>query len=183
MNKLILILKLLVVLVFALFFSIIGINKKTIDSYDNKDKLEENIDILRGIIWSNYTFITISLAIAVTIIITKKYYIKYKWIVLFAIFFIFLNTGMLVFEEFGIKKIESVQVSNLNNIYIISSIMNIVYFILFVKMIKIIDDISNPIYSLTNVSEYIYPKNKLRNVYSVDYDDIYDNYDDVPNYF
>ena len=76
MNKLNLSLKLLVVLVFALFFSIIGVNKKTIDSYNDKDALEDNIDNLRGIIWSNYTFITVSLAIAITILVTKRYYNK-----------------------------------------------------------------------------------------------------------
>ena len=144
MKKLNLVLKLLVVLVFALFFSIIGVNKKTIDSYNNKHELEVNINNLRGIIWANYTFITISLAIALTMIVAKRYYQKYKWTVIFGIFFILLNTGLNVFEELTIREYETVEISHLNNVYIISSIMNIVYFILFVRLIKITDDICKP---------------------------------------
>lgn len=156
MNKLNLLLKLLIVLVFALFFSIIGINKKTIDSFNDKSKLEDNIDNLRGIIWSNYTFVIVSISIALTIIVTKKYYQKYKWTVLFALFFIVLNTGLVAFEEITIKKYNEVEVSHLNNVYIISSIMNIVYFILFIRLIKITDDITKP-YEPTalEVDEYI----------------------------
>ena len=157
MNKLNLVLKLLVVVTFALFFSIIGINKKTIDSYNNKNELKVNINNLRGIIWANYTFITISLSIALTMIIAKRYYQKYKWTVLFGIFFILLNTGLNVFEELTIREYETVEISHLNNIYIISSIMNIVYFMLFVRLIKITDDISNPMEHEHSSLEEQYP--------------------------
>ena len=175
MNKLNLVLKLLIVLVFALFFSIIGVTKKTIDSYNDKDALEDNIDNLRGIIWANYTFIIVSLAIGLTIIIVKKYYQKYKWTVLFTVFFILLNTGMNIFEELTIKEYETVEISQLNNVYIISSIMNIVYFILFVRLIKIVDDITqNKEYSAIEVDEFIKngPYNKTsKQGYVSDYDD------------
>ena len=182
MNKLNLSLKLLVVLVFALFFSIIGVNKKTIDSYNDKDALEDNIDNLRGIIWSNYTFITVSLAIAITILVTKRYYNKYKWTILFAIFFIVLNTGLVAFEEITIKEYETVEVSHLNNVYIISSIMNIVYFILFIRMIKIIDDITKSFEpTLEDVQEYVREgPYTARSGRGYDYSD---NYDNEPSYF
>lgn len=164
MNKINLLLKILIVLVFVLFFSIIGVTKKTIDSYNNKDDLEDNIDNLRGIIWANYTFITVSLAIALTIIIAKKYYQKYKWTVLFSIFFILLNTGLNVFEELTIKEYETVEVSQLNNVYIITSVMNILYFILFVRLIKIVDDICEPQeYTSVQVDEYIRNGPAIRN--------------------
>jgi hypothetical protein len=157
MNKLNFTLKLLVVLVFALFFSIIGVNKKTIDSYDDKNTLEENINNLRGIIWANYTILTISLAIAITIIISKNYYYNYKWTVIFAIFFIILNTGLVAFEEVSIKNNKSVQISDLNNVYIITCIMNIIYFILFVRMIKITDDITKePEPSIEDIQTYLH---------------------------
>ena len=155
MNKLNLLLKLLAILVFALFFSIIGVNKKTIDSYNDKNTLEDNIDNLRGIIWANYSFITVSLAITITIIVTKKYYNKYKWTVLFALFFIVLNTGLVAFEEISIKKYKTVEVLHLNNVYIISSVMNIVFFILFIRMIKITDDITKPFDFLNEDVEYV----------------------------
>ena len=165
MNKLNLVLKLLIVLVFALFFSIIGVTKKTIDSYNDKDALEDNIDNLRGILWANYTFITLSLAIGLTIIIVKKYYQKYKWTVIFTIFFILLNTGMNIFEELTIKEYETVEISQLNNVYIISSIMNIIYFILFIRLIKIVDDITQPQeYSSSEVEQNIRngPYNRMK---------------------
>jgi len=182
MNKLNLVLKLLIVLVFALFFSIIGVTKKTIDSYNDKDALEDNIDNLRGIIWANYTFITISLAIGLTIIIVRKYYQKYKWTVLFTIFFILLNTGLNVFEELTIKEYETVEISQLNNVYIISSIMNILYFILFIRLIKIVDDITQPQeYTSSEVNEYLrngpYTRRVERSV-STKNDE-----DDEPSYF
>ena len=192
MNKINLLLKLLIVLVFALFFSIIGVTKKTIDSYNNKDDLEDNIDNLRGIIWANYTFITISLAIALTMIIAKKYYQKYKWTVLFSIFFILLNTGLNGFEELTIKEYETVEVSQLNNVYIITSVMNIVYFILFVRLIKIVDDICEPQeYTSMEVDEYIRNGPSVRNRQAIrneesittSYVPNYTDEDDEPSYF
>lgn len=182
MNKINLLLKLLIVLVFALFFSIIGVTKKTIDSYNDKDALEDNIDNLRGIIWANYTFITVSLAIGLTMIIAKKYYQKYKWTVLFTIFFIILNTGMNIFEELTIKEYETVEISQLNNVYIISSIMNIVYFILFIRLIKIVDDITQPQeYNSMEVDKYLrngpYTTRVERSILTKNDDD------DEPSYF
>jgi len=142
MNKLNIILKILLLLVFALFFSIIGLNKKTIDNFNDKTTLEENTDNLRGVIWANYTFMTISLAVGITIIVAKRYYYSYKQTVLFTIFFILLNTGLVVFEELSIKNNNTVGIEQLNNVYIISSVMNVVYFILFVRLIKITNDIT-----------------------------------------
>jgi hypothetical protein len=156
MNKLNLVLKILLLLVFALFFSIIGVNKKTIDNYNDKNSLEENIDNLRGIIWANYTFIIISLSIAITIIVSKKYYYTYKWTVLFSIFFILLNTGLVVFEEISIRNYKKVEVEHLNNVYIISSVMNILYFVLFIRLIKITDDITLSFQpSVRDVQQYL----------------------------
>jgi hypothetical protein len=63
----------IIVIIVALFFSIIGINKKTIDSIDNLNDLEKNINDLRGLIWANYTFVTISVMIQITIIISTGY--------------------------------------------------------------------------------------------------------------
>ena len=156
MNKLNLVIKILLLLVFALFFSIIGVNKKTIDNFNDKNSLEENIDNLRGIIWANYTFITISLSIAITIIVSKKYYYTYKWTVLFSIFFILLNTGLVVFEEISIRNYKKVEIEHLNNVYIISSVMNILYFVLFIRLIKITDDIAPSFQpSVADVQQYL----------------------------
>lgn len=143
----------MLLIVFGLFFSIIGINKKTIDSLNKNEELENNINTLRGLIWSNYTIITVSMSIALTVIISKRYYHKYKWTVLFGIFFILLNTGLTVFEELTIKDYKKIDTVKLNNIYIVTSVMNIIYFILFIRLIKISDDILEPLDVLYNVSE------------------------------
>lgn len=171
MRKINLILKLLLLVVFGLFFTIIGINKKTIDSLNNQEELENNINTLRGVIWSNYTFITVSLSIALTVIISKRYYHKYKWTIIFSIFFILLNTGLTVFEELTIKDYKKIDKIKLNNVYIVTSVMNIIYFILFVRLIKICDDILEPsesLYNSSEVNEYLkngpYRK-KIRQVY------------------
>ena len=77
-------------IVFVLFFSIIGVNKKLIDSIENNDdsnEIQKNINSVRGLIWTNYCFITISLIISLYFIISKKYYLRNKWIVLFSILF------------------------------------------------------------------------------------------------
>ena len=182
MNKLNLVLKILLLLVFALFFSIIGINKKTIDNYDDKNSLEDNINNLRGLIWANYTFITISLAIGITIIISRKYYYTYRWTVLFAIFFILLNTGLVVFEEISINKYKKVEVEHLNNVYTISSVMNILYFILFIRLIKITDDIKSFEPSSRDVQQYLREgpyMNRFRSNYSSPETR---NYDNSPSY-
>jgi len=142
MHRLHFLLKVLLILAFVLFFSIIGINKKTIDSLENKVELENNIDTLRGIIWTNYTIIIVSLSISLTLIVAKKYYYKYKWTILFGIMFILLNTGLTVFEEITIRNYKEIDIVKLNNIYIISSVMNIIYFILFTRLLKITNDIS-----------------------------------------
>ena len=171
MRKINLILKLLLLVVFGLFFTIIGINKKTIDFLNNQEELENNINTLRGVIWSNYTFITVSLSIALTVIISKRYYHKYKWTIIFSIFFILLNTGLTVFEELTIKDYKKIDKMKLNNVYIVTSVMNIIYFILFVRLIKICDDILEPsesLYNSSEVNEYLkngpYRK-KIRQVY------------------
>lgn len=183
MNKLNLVLKILLLLVFALFFSIIGVNKKIIDNFNDKNLLEENIDNLRGIIWANYTFITISLSIAITIIVSKKYYYTYKWTVLFSIFFILLNTGLVIFEEISIRNYKKVEVEHLNNVYIISSVMNILYFILFIKLIKITDDIQSFEPSIRQVQQYLREgpyMNRFRSNYNSPETT---NYDNSPSYF
>ena len=145
MNKLNLSLKLLIVLVFILFFTIIGLNKKTIDSLNTSD-LEYNIDNVRGVLWANYTFIIVSVAIGITVIVSKRYYFKYKMIVGFSIMYILLLTGLTVYEEISIRNYREVDKSTLNNVYVITTIMNFIYFILFVQLMNITDTINAEIH-------------------------------------
>uniref|UniRef100_A0A6C0I6X7 Uncharacterized protein n=1 Tax=viral metagenome TaxID=1070528 RepID=A0A6C0I6X7_9ZZZZ len=149
MNKLNLSLKLLIVLVFVLFFTIIGLNKKAIDSFNTSD-LEYNIDNVRGVLWANYTFIVVSVAIGITVIVSKRYYFKYKWIVGFSIMYILLLTGLTVYEEISIRNYREVDKSALNNVYVITTIMNFIYFILFVKLMNITDTINAEVFILSD---------------------------------
>ena len=156
MHRIKLLLKIIIVIVFALFFSIIGVNKKTIDSINDKKELEKNIDTLRGVMWANYTFITVSLSIALTLIVVRKYYQEYKWTVIFGIVFGLLNTFLVALEEMLIKD-NNVDESKLNSIYAITIIMNIIYFILFVRLINITNGIidDSETYTSEEVEEHI----------------------------
>ena len=128
----------IIFVIFVLFFSIIGVNKKLIDSIEKNDdsnEIQKNINSVRGLIWTNYFFITVSLIISLYFIISKKYYLRNKWIVLFSILFILLNTGLTVYEEIILQNVlNSKKISSLNNIYIITCIMSFVFFILIVKL-------------------------------------------------
>ena len=68
------ILKIVLVVIFSLYFTVIGINKKTIDSLDNKDELKRNLNTLRGILWSKYAILSLSLIVTSIYIVKKKYY-------------------------------------------------------------------------------------------------------------
>jgi carbon starvation protein CstA len=162
--------KTLLLIIVVLFFSIIGINKKTIDSIDNLNDLEKNINDLRGLIWANYTFVTISVMIQITNLMSRPYRLVNKWTVLFTLIFVLLNTILVVFEELTIRNYKEVDVSKLNNVYIISTIMNIMYFILFFVLTYSINETLKPNYSRffenkydrkdENI-DYINPNNKF----------------------
>ena len=179
MNKLNTILKLLIVVVLALYISIIVINKRTIDEFNNKDALENNTDTLRGVLWANYTFIIVTFAIILTIIITKKKYKKYKWIILISMLYILLNTSLSIYVEIMLK--DKVEKSVLNNVYIISSTMNIIYFMIIVYLMTLTNKLlKHKEFTYQEVDEYIrnghytgyYPNNIYNN----------DEYDDYTEY-
>ena len=130
-------------IVFLLFCLIIGINKKTIDSLDNLNDLKKNINDIRGLIWANYAFITLSLLIEITII-SNRYYKTNNWTIIFTLIFLALNTVLVIFEELTIGQYKEVDIVKLNNVYIITTIMNIVYFILFVVLTRRINKILKP---------------------------------------
>ena len=143
MNKIYLILNFFLLTIFILFFSIIGVNKKTIDSFNNKNELETNKKNLRGLLWTNYSLIILTLIFSMFYIFKTGNYINNKPIIIFTILYILLNTGMTVFQEFIISNSNSnsKESDKLKNIYIITSIMNIVYFVTIVKIMVIINKI------------------------------------------
>lgn len=154
MNKLDIIIKLLIIVVLALYISIIVINKKTIEEYNNKNSLEYNIDILRGLIWANYTFITITFAIVLTIIVTKNKYKKYKLVITLSILYILLNTSLNIYLDLILKN--KVDKTVLNNVYIISSVLNLIYFMLIVYMVAVTNKLmKHTEYTHNEVDEYI----------------------------
>jgi hypothetical protein len=167
------ILKIVLVIIFSLYFTVIGINKKTIDSLDNKDELKRNLNTLRGILWSKYAILSLSLIVTSIYIVKKKYYEEYKWTIIFTIFFILLNTGMTVFEEFIVRNIENVDTEKLNNIYIISTIMSVVYFILLVRLINIVDNISVDEFGNLQIARYLrnYPYEQYLDNENYEYED------------
>jgi hypothetical protein len=133
---------LLLLIVFILFFSIVGVNKKTIDSIDNLTELQKNINDLRGLIWANYIFVSISLLIDI-LIISKRYYKVNKTTIIFTLIFIVLTTSLVIFEELSIKDYK-VDIVKLNNIYIITTITNTIYFLLFILLNRTINEKLKP---------------------------------------
>lgn len=134
------ILNLLLVVTFGLFFAIIGVNKKTIDNMNNQSELIDNIETLRGVIWANFTFMLISIAVVLTYIFTKQVFYKYKMTVMFGLFFGIALIGVTIYEEIILRNYETNNKKQYENIYIISSIVNVVFFILFVRMIKYVNE-------------------------------------------
>jgi hypothetical protein len=132
-------LKLLLVVVFVLFFSIIGVNKKTIDSLNNFNELKDNVETLRGVLWANFTFIFVSIAIALTFIVAKRMTQRYKMTVAFCGFFLLLLIGLTIYEEIILRDFETSDKKKFDNIYIISSVLNIMFLVMFVGLIKIVD--------------------------------------------
>ena len=88
MNKIYLILNFFLLTIFILFFSIIGVNKKTIDSFNNKNELETNKKNLRGLLWTNYSLIILTLIFSMFYIFKTGNYINNKPIIIFTILYI-----------------------------------------------------------------------------------------------
>jgi|688.fasta_scaffold173258_5 hypothetical protein len=164
MDKIKLSLNILLVLSIASLIAIILVNKKTIESL-NTYEFNDNIDILRNVIWANYVLTTICIVIVLTVIIVKKYYNVYSWTVLLGILFILLNTGLTIYEQYLLKDEETINREKLNNIYIINSVISILFFILFSQLINISDKILNV--NIQNIDKNI-DKNISGSVYSDD---------------
>jgi hypothetical protein len=142
--KITIFLKFIMFIVFVIFFSLIGVNKKLIDSTKNNNlnEIQSNVNSVRGLLWTNFAFINLSLIISLYFIISKRYYIQNKWFVISSVLFILLNTGLTIYEEIILKNIvENNEYDSLNNIYIITCIMTFVFFITIVKLINSINSI------------------------------------------
>jgi hypothetical protein len=142
--KITIFLKFIMFIVVVMFFSLIGVNKKLIDSTKNNNlnEIQSNINSVRGVLWTNFAFINLSLIISLYFIISKRYYIQNKWFVISCVLFILLNTGLTIYEEIILKNIvENNEYDSLNNIYIITCIMTFVFFITIVKLINSINSI------------------------------------------
>jgi magnesium-transporting ATPase (P-type) len=123
------------------------INKKTIDNFDNKIELHENIKNLKILIWINFTIVNIITIYLMYVVFSKKSIKKHFIIFILNIFLIILNIGVSLYMEITLQDPTK---DKLNNIYIISTMSTIINSSSIILLLYKFNEIENDI-NLKNI--------------------------------
>jgi len=127
---------LFIILIITLYGSIIYMNKKIIDNYSDKKNIINDIDNLRGLLWSNYIFTTVLSIYLMIKLYSKDGFNDNKFMFVITIFILLLNTGLSVHEEILLKNIDIYKTEhNLNNIYTVTTVITVINIISLLALI------------------------------------------------